>query len=222
MNINTFVMLCVSSSMLWGCSKETAAQNDTALSATEKNMVIDQDDLTSKKEILAPEDDPNLKGTSVLGFKLRDSTFESVKKRLTNYQIGGESYAGGGILTNDGSGFNIEGLMGTQFGFDQDQKLAYASMVIKEVDHMNHTTYKKVVNYVQENGYKVIDKQDPFVGNRSTTFKTPNHEFVVVNSPHLGGFKVEVEYLTNDFEQKRRDYQSRQRVAQEKSESANF
>ena len=221
MNIKVLMAFCVGSSLLWGCSKETNAQNSHPTSAKEKTVVV-QTSSTPKKEILAPEDDPNLKGTPVLGFKLRDSTFESVKKRLSHYQVGGESYAGGGVLANDGSGFDIEGLMGTQFGFDQDQKLAYVSMVIKEVDPMNHTTYKKVVNYVQENGYKVIDKQDPFVGNRSTTFKTPNQEFIVVNSPHMGGFKVEVEYLTDAFEQNRRDYQSQQRAAQAKSESANF
>ncbi|ENW97105.1 hypothetical protein [Acinetobacter sp. NIPH 298] len=222
MNIKIFIVLCVSSGVLWGCSKETAAQNNIVSSATKETVTTNKESPMPPKEMLAPEDNPNLKGTPVLGFKLRDSTFESVKKRLSHYQVGGESYAGGGILANDGSGFDIDGLMGTQFGFDQDQKLAYASMVIKEVDHMNHTTYKKVVNYVQENDYKVIDKQDPFVGNRSTTFKTPNQEFVVVSAPHMGGFKVEVEYFTDDFEQKRRDYQSQQRAAQAKSESANF
>lgn len=47
---------------------------------------------------------------------MRDSTFESVKKRLNNYKVNGESYAGGPVLENDGSGF--DGIF-TQFGFDK-------------------------------------------------------------------------------------------------------
>ncbi|ENX62048.1 MULTISPECIES: hypothetical protein [Acinetobacter] len=215
MSTKFLTVLCLST-VLFACTKEMSEKPDQASLDTTKKSIID------KKEKLAPEDDSTLTGTPVLGFKLRDSTFDSVKNRLMNYSVGNESYAGGGILANDGSGFDIEGLFGTQFGFDQKQKLVYVWMGLKEIDHMNHTTYKKVVNYIQQNGYVIIDEKKPFVGSRSTTFKTPNQEIVVVSSPHMGGFKVDVEYMTELFLKQRNDVLQQQKSNQETTEARNF
>lgn len=64
-------ILFSTSVFLIGCSNGTNA--DIQSLKTEKEVV------KKEAEKLSPEDDPNLKGTSVLGFKMRDSTFESVK-----------------------------------------------------------------------------------------------------------------------------------------------
>ena len=140
-------ILFSTSVFLIGCSNGTNA--DIQSLKTEKEVV------KKEAEKLSPEDDPNLKGTSVLGFKMRDSTFESVKKRLNKYKVNGESYAGGPVLENDGSGFDVDGLTFTQFGFDKNQKLVYVGMELTENNHMSHETYKKIVNYVKKNNYKM-------------------------------------------------------------------
>ena len=74
-------ILFSTSVFLIGCSNSTNA--DIQSLKTEKEVV------KKEAEKLSPEDDPKLKGTSVLGFKMRDSTFESVKKRLNNYKVNG-------------------------------------------------------------------------------------------------------------------------------------
>lgn len=173
---------------------------------------------------LDPEDDPKMVGTNVLGFKMQDSTFESVKKRLLNYQFNEhhQSYAGGYLLENDGSGFELEGLNHTQFGFDTDQKLVYVFMQIHESDHLNHTTYNKIVSYIKKNNYKIIRTIDPFVGDRKTEFQTHNNEIIVVESPHIGNFNVYVEYYTKEFGRMRQEAQQLENTQQSQIEAKNF
>lgn len=170
------------------------------------------------------EDDPKMVGTNVLGFKMQGSTFESVKKRLLNYQFNEhhQSYAGGYLLENDGSGFELEGLDHTQFGFDTDQKLVYVFMQIHESDHLNHTTYNKIVSYIKKNNYKIIRTIDPFVGDRKTEFQTHNNEIIVVESPHMGNFNVYVEYYTKEFGRMRQEAQQLENTQQSQIEAKNF
>lgn len=207
-NFKPLSLIFVSTLLIMGCSKENNSQSSSTSNASVKKIT--------------PEDDPNLKGTPVLGFKLRDSTFDSVKSNLYNYQENGESYAGGPILENDGRGFNIDGLVFTQFGFDKNNKLVYVAMTINENDHMSKETYHKVVNYVAQNNYKVIGEKAPFVGDRETIFETPNNELITVSSPHLGGFKVNVEYLTKEFSAQRAEYKQQSQQQKSESEGANF
>lgn len=207
-------ILFSTSVFLIGCSNGTNA--DIQSLKTEKEVV------KKEAEKLSPEDDPNLKGTSVLGFKMRDSTFESVKKRLNNYKVNGESYAGGPVLENDGSGFDVDGLTFTQFGFDKNQKLVYVGMELTENNHMSHETYKKIVNYVKKNNYKIVREKAPFVGSQETEFVTPNNETILVSAPHMGGFKVNVEYLTHEFSQQRSKINEETQHNKQLSESANF
>lgn len=208
---NVISFLLISSALFSGCSQDAGQQSKDPSSKTKDSQNI------------APEDNPNLKGTPVLGFKMRDSTVESVKNRLENYKVSdGESYAGGLIIENDGSGFNIDGLESTQFGFDKNQKLVYVWMSIKESNHMSNETYKKIVSYVQKNNYEIIENDAPFVGNQKTVFKTPNNETISVKEPHLGGFKVYVEYATNEFLQQRTQINQESEQTKKNSESANF
>lgn len=208
---NILSLIFISSIFISACSQET----------DQANQIFPSD----KKEIkaIAPEENPELKGTQVLGFKMRDSTVSSVKNRLENYKVSGdESYAKGAIIENDGSGFNIDGLEYTQFGFDKNQKLVYVWMTIKENNHMSHETYKKIVGYVQKNNYKIIEELAPFVGDRKTVFQTPNKETISVSKPHLGGFKINVEYATNEFIQQRNLINQENEQTKQQSESANF
>ncbi|TCM65087.1 hypothetical protein EC844_11650 [Acinetobacter calcoaceticus] len=176
--------------------------------------------LEEKSKAIAPEDDPNLKGTPVLGFKLQDSTFDSVKARLKNYQLGGESYAGGPVLENDGSGFDIEGLRSTQFAFDANNKLHYVFMNIDGTQD-KQASYNRIVSYIKERGYKVVRSKEPFVGDRLTEFVSPAQETITVSAPHLD-FTVYVEYVSPKFLQMRNATQQQSQQDKTNKESANF
>lgn len=170
-----------------------------------------------------PEDNPKIVGTPVLKFKLRHSTVDSVKKRLIKFEeIPNDSYMGGSIINSNGQSFDLHGLETTQFGFDEKGNLVYVYMGIAEEDHMQHTTYNKIVGYIKEKNYKLIKEEKPFVGNRFAIFSTPNNETIIVNSPHLGGFIVQVEYLTNEFKEKRNSAQADAAKNQANQESKNF
>ena len=215
-NILKHLSLSILILSLFACSKENAPQNtNEAKSQKQSAQPVEQ-------PAIAPEDDPKLTGTPVLGFKLRDSTYDSVKKRLQNYQVSDDkSYAGGPILENDGSGFDIDGLQATQFGFDQNNKLVYVWMSGKDADHRGKATYKKLVSYIKQRDYKVVRSVEPFVGNRSTEFSTPNHEIINVNSPHMD-FNIYVEYLTQEFAQERNKIQQQSKEEKVNKESNNF
>lgn len=201
-----------------GCSKHSEQQTNTNQATEKPTQTIEQ------KPKIAPEDDQKLTGTPVLGFKLRDSTFDSVKSRLNNYQLDDNyvSYADGPILENDGSGFEIAGLEKTVFHFNKDNKLVYVAMVLKESDPMSHETYKKIVNYIKKNGYKVTQVKAPFVGDQATYFATGKQEQISVQAPHMGGFKVYVEYSTDEYTQQKQAYLKQQQQQKEDAESANF
>lgn len=217
------LMLIFLTSILFACNKDVDQSSSAKKDAEAQSNESEVDEVKSKVKKVAPEDDPNLTGTSVLGFKLRDSTYDSVKDRLENFSIAEyETYAGGPVLENDGSGFNIEGLLWTQFGFDESNRLVYVGMALKESDPMSHATYDKVVSYIKKNDYKVTKEKAPFVGDRETYFTTPNNESILVSSPHMGGFKVYAEYYTNEFDRIRTDAQKKSEQQQVQSESANF
>lgn len=92
------VAIILSLAGLMGCSKSSQA-SDTDGSNNKSGQTSSDAPLKEPKvAAIAPEDNPALKGTPVLGFKLGDSTFDSVKARLSNYNVlDGESYAGGPI-----------------------------------------------------------------------------------------------------------------------------
>lgn len=205
--------------LLAGCDK--SKDTTPAAQGTDASTNTAQSELPLKKAI-PPEDDPKLTGTPVLGFKLRQSTYESVQDRLQNYKTSdGVSYADGPILENDGSGFDIDGIKGTQFGFDGKNKLVYVWMTVAEADKMNNTTYKKVVSFVKQRGYKVVRSVEPFVGSRSTEFLTPNNEIITVSAPHMD-FNVYAEYTTKEFDVMRSKQQQQSNKSKTQKESSNF
>lgn len=208
--------------MITGCSNSSDSSDVNTDKSTSSLQSATKSLVTPPAAAIAPEDNPKLEGTPVLGFKLNDSTFDSVKARLRNYKVlEGESYADGRLLGNDGSGFDIEGLQSTNFAFDANNKLVGVSMSFKEANKMSHETYRKLVDYVKARNYKVVKVVAPFVGNQSTEFSTPKQDMITVNSPHLD-FNIYVEYATQRFDQARTDYLQQQSSQQQNREATNF
>lgn len=216
------VAMILSLAGLIGCSKPSEASDSSGSNNRNSGQTSLNAPLEAKVASISPEDNPTLKGTPVLGFKLGDSTFDSVKARLRNYQVlDGESYADGPLLGNDGSGFDIEGLQSTNFAFDANHKLVCVTMSFREANKMSHETYRKLVAYVKARNYKVVQVVAPFVGNQLTEFTTPNHDVITVNSPHLD-FHIYIEYATKGFNQARIRYQQLESSQQKTREATNF
>ena len=73
-----------------------------------------------------------------------------------------------------------------------------------------------------KNNYKIISEKAPFVGDQETVFLTPNNEMITVSAPHMGGFKVNIEYVTQEFEQQRTQIIQESQQKKNQSEAANF
>lgn len=79
--------------LLTGCSKSSQASDAKTESDQSSTQATATAPTKAAVTVIAPEDNPALKGTPVLGFKLGDSTVESVKARLRNYTVSeGQSY----------------------------------------------------------------------------------------------------------------------------------
>lgn len=218
--LNAVIMMSLIT--LTGCSKSSEARDAKTKTHHAGSEPSAAGSTKPTVPVIAPEDNPALKGTPVLGFKLGDSTVDSVKARLRNHKVSeNTSYADGPLLENDGSGFDIDGLQYTQFGFDTNNKLVSVGMSFRESNKMGHDTYKKLVAYVKERNYKVVRVVAPFVGNQFTEFSTPSHDIITVASPHLD-FNVYVEYVTQAFDKARSDYRQQQSSKQQNKESQNF
>ena len=207
--------------ILTACSKDTdssTSSNSTKTNSSEKVEQAAPVKVIQKK--IAPEDNPALTGTPVLGFKLQDSTEESVKDRVHNFTIDGVSFAGGAYMYNDGSGFDLADLNYTGYGFDKEHKLQYVGMNF-DGRHDKKGVYNRVVSYIDQRGYKVVRKVDPFVGDRLTEYSTPNGDIITVSAPHLS-FDVGVEYVSPTFMKMRSDAKAQTKETTAKKEAVNF
>lgn len=220
-NFMTLVLLGGALLTITACQE---TQGNTEADSTQHSATTDNSSQTNKEEHnLDPEENPNSTATSVLKFKLRESTTYSVKKSLLDYEeLPNSSYAGGSIINSDGKSFDLKGLYATQFGFDKDNNLSYVYMKIKEENPMEYATFDKVVGYIKDKGHQLIKEERPFVGDQLAIFSTSNNETITVSLLHLGDFSIEVEYLTNEFKDQRNKQRSNDSENQKTKESQNF
>lgn len=164
-----------------------------------------------------PEDDSSKTGTAVLGFKLGDSTYESVTHQLSGWDdLGINSYSEGKMIATNGNGYGVDHLQKVTYIFSSQNTL---DAVLIQIDNrnskMNNEGFKKFKGYVAKNGYQQISNQEPFVGNQYAEFKTPSGDIIEIDAPHLS-FDLNINYQTANFAKK---YQ--QKSQQEKTEKTN-
>jgi hypothetical protein len=156
-------------------------------------------------------------GTAVLGFEIGVTTLDQLKQDLakkTKLQSQGTNkYTGGEMIKTDGNGYDIDGLSGVLYIFDDQKKLSGVIM------DMGKHRFDAIFQFLSSK-YKVVAQQRPFVGNQYARFQ-PSDATVEIDAPHLG-FEMEVRYIRNDLMQKFRAQSEAEAAAKKKSEAAKF
>lgn len=156
-------------------------------------------------------------GTAVLGFEIGVTTLDQAKQDLTKKTMpqfqGTNKYTGGEMIRTDGNGYDIEGLSGVLYIFDDKKKLAGVIM------DMGKHRFDAIFQFLTSK-YKVVAQQRPFVGNQYARFK-PADAFVEIDAPHMG-FEMEVRYIRNDLMQKFNAQSEAEVAAKKKSEASKF
>ena len=156
-------------------------------------------------------------GTAVLGFEIGVTTLDQAKQDLAKktkpQSQGTNKYTGGEMIRTDGNGYDIEGLTGVLYIFDDQKKLAGVIM------DMGKHRFDAIFQFLSSK-YKVSAQQRPFVGNQYARFK-PADAIVEIDAPHLG-FEMEVRYIRNDLMQKFNAQSEAEAAAKKKSEASKF
>lgn len=159
---------------------------------------------------------PAFAGVKVLGFEIGTSSVSDVSNELIKKtkveRAGINKFSRGQMLETDGSSYDIDGLQSVTYIFDENSKLMGVIMT------MGSHKFDSVNSYLSSK-YKLVSKQDPFVGDKYAKFKAENVT-IEQDAPHMGGFKMEVRYVRNDlvarYNQKT-DQETRQKKASESS-----
>jgi hypothetical protein len=156
-------------------------------------------------------------GTTVLGFEIGVTTLDQLKRDLakkTKLQSQGTNkYTGGEMIKTAGNGYDIEGLNGVLYIFDDQKKL---SAVIMD---MGKYRFDSIFQFLSSK-YKVVEQRRQFVGDQYARFK-PNDATIEIEAPHLS-FVMEVRYIRNDLMQKFIAINEAEAAAKKKSEAAKF
>ena len=99
-------------------------------------------------------------------------------------------YSNGKMLTGLNPAWNIKGLKSTTLIFDQNKVLTAILMT------MNKHQFDRVFGFLSSK-YTLENKQIPFVGNKSATFRKENVT-IEINAPHMS-FTMDVVYATDAF-----------------------
>jgi hypothetical protein len=156
-------------------------------------------------------------GTPVLGFEVGVSTLDQVsstlEKKTKVVDNGVNKFSNGPMVKTNGTSYEIEGLNGVLYIFDDQKKLMGVVM------DMNKARFDAIFQFLSGK-YKVSAQERPFVGNQFARFKTPD-SVIEVSAPHMG-FEMEVRYLRNDLVQKFDAQSQAEAAAKKKSEAAKF
>lgn len=169
-----------------------------------------------------PEEDDSKTGTPVLGFKLGDSTYQSVTRNLSGWDdLGINGYSQGKMITTNGNGYGVDHLKKVTYIFAPDESLQAVLMQIDNRDKMGNESFKKFKSYIEQRGYKRISNQEPFVGNQYAEYVTPNGDNIEISAPHLS-FDLNIDYQTAAFIKSFNTMQQQQKTAQTNAEAAQF
>lgn len=218
-----FKSLCLLSILfVYGCnqpSSNASAQNTNKDHNPSPQAV--QEEKVEMPEIW-PEDDTTKTGTAVLGFKLGDSTYESVTRTLAGWDdLGTNSYSQGKMIATNGNGYGIDDLKKVTYIFNSDDALQAVLMQIDNRDKMGNEGFKKFKSYIEKRGYKRVSNQEPFVGDQYAEYVTPTGDHIEINAPHMS-FDLNIDYQTAAFMKTFNTRQQQQKIEKRNTEAAQF
>jgi len=155
-----------------------------------------------------------LADVSSLGFTIGKSDYAQVKNQSPMLiEAGINKYSNGPMLKGLDPAWNIKGLNKTTFIFDKKQTLTAIMM------SMNKHQFDRVFGFLSSK-YKLVNKQIPFVGNKSAIFRKENVT-IEINAPHMS-FTMDVVYATDSFNKAYERIRKLERHNKNKHEQSQF
>ena len=156
-------------------------------------------------------------GTQTLGVEIGVSTMQQVKAALAKQtrvsDAGNNQYSGGPMFKTDGSSYDIDGLTGVLYIFDDQKKLAGIILT------MGKSRFDAIFQAISGK-YKVATQERPFVGNQYARFNSAD-SVIEMDAPHMG-FDMEVRYVRKDLMQKFNAQSEADAAAKKKQEASKF
>ena len=221
---SSYKLLCIISLFSFTACSQPDTASSTPRTDIDTHTPTQIQKITETKEIKNwPEDDANKTGTAILGFKLGDSTFESVTRKLSGWdELGINRYNDGKMIATNGNGYGIDDLQKVTYIFSSKNTL---DAVLMQIDNrnskMNNEGFKKFKGYILEKGYQQISNQEPFVGHQYAEFKTPSGNLIEIDAPHLS-FDLNINYQTADFAKQYQQKSQQEKTEKTNNESAQF
>lgn len=127
------------------------------------------------------------------GFELGKATYSEVVAKYPAKQSGINEYSQGKVITVDKSNFELDGLQGNVvFTFDANDNLVAVVMTLHK------DKFDDIFSSLRK--YKLINKNVPFVGDKSAKFEDGSCE-IILDAPHLS-FQMELIYVMSDLYKK--------------------
>lgn len=125
------------------------------------------------------------------GIEINRSTYEDVRQKYSGRDAGINKYSQGRMYDINCSQIDIDGLKSIRVIFHKNDKL------LAVITKFDKDKYQSLMDSLSKK-YKLISKQDAFVGNKYAKFKTDN-TIIDLDSPHMS-FELSLSYVHNDFE----------------------
>ena len=140
---------------------------------------------------------PAFADPTVFKMELGKTTEQEVKEMYSLQQDGINSYSDGNQYYINHSEIDFDGLKSTLVIFDKQGVLVGVLSTLQEVDPMKHGTFSRLYDILNSK-YKLVKKERLFVGDQFAKFKDGKTE-ITLNAPHMGNFKVHLDYVRSDF-----------------------
>lgn len=156
-------------------------------------------------------------GVSPLGFAIGKATLKEVKAgvpggaRLSSE--GTNRYSGGPMLKAQGRAFDIEGLQGVLFVFDERESLVGLQMTMAKNGF--DRTYQNLAGK-----YRLVRKEVPFVGNKYVRFQQGD-TVIELDAPHMS-FEMTVNYMTSGLDKQIEQSMRHEAEQKQKREAGQF
>lgn len=155
---------------------------------------------------------------TVFNMELGKTTEQEVKNMYSLEKDGINKYSRGNQYYVDVKELELDDLRSTLVIFDEKGILVAVIATIDETGPMGNKKFQHLLKLLSAK-YKLVKKETPFVGNQFAKFKDGD-SIINLDAPHLGGFKISLEYLRNDFLNSYKRIKAEDKKQKEKTESS--
>lgn len=125
------------------------------------------------------------------GIEINKSSYQEVKEKYLGRDVGINKYSNGKMYDIDCNQIGVEGIKSMRAIFHQNDT------ILALITTFDKNKYSSLVKSLSQK-YKLISKQDAFVGNKSAKFKQDN-TIINLEAPHMS-FTLNLSYIHNNFE----------------------